>query len=183
MYLRYLLYIPLDWLMTLIGLVIAPVLPLLANSKGKLPKILAWFDTYDNTLEGDDGWKNEHLLFLNVKGDMLDPLRIYLKRVCWLLRNTAYTFSRNVIGVDVAESDVVSWNGTQNVGNRPLHEGKLFATCNNRFMFYYVKKTFKGKCLRVYLGWKLKNKVDHPEWQGKAMLVFSVNPFMSYSEY
>jgi hypothetical protein len=50
-------------------------------------------------------------------------------------------------------------------------------------MFYYVKKTFKGKCLRVYIGWKLKNKVEHPEWAGKAMLVFSVNPFMSYSEW
>ena len=36
--------------------------------------------------------------------------------------------------------------------------------------------------LRIYFGWKLKNKVDHPEWEGTAMLVCSVNPIMSYSE-
>ena len=179
---KYLLLLPLDMLMTVLGLVLAPILPLFATHEAKLPKLLSWFDTYDNTLDGDDGWKYEHLLFLNCKGDSLDSLRIYLKRVCWLLRNTAYTFSRDVAGVSVSSNDKIVWKGTQNVGNRPLQEGMCFATCNNRFMFYYVKKTFKGKCLRVYLGWKLKNKVDHPEWEGKAMLVFSVNPLMSYSE-
>ncbi len=86
------------------------------------------------------------------------------------------------MGVAIEADNVVVWKGNQKVGNRPLSEGKCYATCKHRFMLYYVKRTFKGKCLRVYIGWKLKNKVDHPEWEGKAMLVFSVNPFMSYNE-
>ena len=183
MYVRYLLSIPLDWLMTILGMILAPVLPLFATHQAKLPKWLSWFDTDDNTLDGDEGWQKEHLLALNCKGNNLDPLRIYLKRVCWLFRNTAYTFSRNIMGVAIEADNVVVWKGNQKVGNRPLSEGYCYATCKHRFMFYYVKKTFKGKCLRVYLGWKLKNKVDHPEWDGKAMLVFSVNPLMSYAEY
>lgn len=183
MYIRYLLSVPLDWFMTILGMILAPVLPLFATHEAKLPRWLSWFDTYDNTLDGDDGWKYEHLLFLNCKGDSLDPVRIYLKRVCWLFRNTAYTFSRNVMGVEIEADNEVKFTGNPRVGNRPLSEGMCYATCKHRFMFYYVKKTFKGKCLRVYIGWKLKNKVDHPEWAGKAMLVFSVNPLMSYSEW
>ena len=185
MYLKFLLLIPLDWIMTLLGLLLAPVLPLLATHEAKLPRWLSWFDTYDNTLDGDDGWKNEHFKALNVKGDAADAVRIYLKRTLWLMRNTAYGFSHNVAGVKVAADDVVSWEGNQKVGNRPLSEGKCKAYLrgnNKAFMLYYVKKTFKGKCLRVYVGWKLKNKVDHPEWDGTAMLVCSINPFMGYSE-
>lgn len=186
MYLRYLLSVPLDWFMTLLGMILAPVLPLFATHEAKLPKWLTWFDTPDNTLDGDDGWKNEHLLFLNTKGDNLDIVRIYLKRVCWLLRNTGYGFSHSVVGKKVEAEDDVWWEGNQKVGNRPLSEGLCKAHLYNDkykiFMLYYVKKTFKGKCLRIYLGWKLKNKVDHPEWDGTAMLVFSVNPMMSYSE-
>ena len=94
MYIRYLLSIPLDWFMTILGIILSPILPLFATHEAKLPLWLSWFDTYDNTLDGDDGWKYEHLLFLNCKGDSLDPIRIYLKRVCWLFRNTAYTFSK-----------------------------------------------------------------------------------------
>ena len=125
-------------------------------------------------------------MFLNTKGDAVDPLRIYLKRVFWLLRNTAYGFSHTVVGKKVDSEYDVWWEGNQKVGNRPLSEGKCFAKLYNDkhkiFMFYFVKKTFKGKCLRVYIGWKLKNKVDHPEWEGTAMLVCSINPFMGYSE-
>ena len=176
-----------DWVVTIIGIILAPILPLFATKEQKLPKWLSWFDTPDNTLDGDDGWKKEHLLFLNTKGDAAaDVSRIYLKRVCWLLRNTGYGFSHSVVGKQVDSEDDVWWEGNPKVGNRPLSEGKCFAKLytNNKnvFMFYFVKKTFKGKCLRIYLGWKLKNKVDHPEWEGTAMLVCSINPFMGYSE-
>ena len=58
-----------------------PTILYFATHEAKLPRWLSWFDTYDNTLDGDDGWKYEHLLFLNCKGDSLDPVRIYLKRV------------------------------------------------------------------------------------------------------
>ena len=186
MYLRYFLYLILDWIVTIVGLVLAPLLPLFATKEQKLPKWLSWWDTPDNTLDGDDGWKNEHLLFLNTKGDNLDIVRIYLKRVCWLLRNTGYGFSHSVVGKYVDADDSVWWEGNNKVGNRPLSEGLCKAHLYNDkykiFMIYYVKKTFKGKCLRIYLGWKLKNKIDHPEWDGTAMLVCSINPFMSYSE-
>lgn len=186
MYLKFIVLILLDYLFTILGLILAPILPLFATKQQKLPKWLSWWDTPDNTLDGDEGWKNEHLLFLNCKGDNLDFIRIYLKRVCWLFRNTGYGFSHSVAGVDVSEQDVVSWEGNQKVGNRPLSEGKCKAILrgdNKAFMLYYVKKTFKGKCLRVYIGWKLKNKVDHPEWNGTAMIVCSINPFMSYEEW
>ena len=68
MYVRYLLSITLDWLTTLLGMLLAPILPLFATHEAKLPKWLSWFDTYDNTLDGDEGWQKEHLLALNCKG-------------------------------------------------------------------------------------------------------------------
>jgi len=187
MYIKYVFLVLADLVMTVLGLFLAPILVLFATKEAHLPKWLAWFDTPDNTLDGDDGWKNEHLKWLNLRGDVLDTFRIYMKRVFWLWRNTSYGFSNSMLGVYVPKTVEMGVEGNTKVGNRPLSEGKCFAKMSKAdgeaFMFYYVKKTFKGRCLRIYLGWKLKNKVDHPEWEGKAMLVFSINPFMGYSEY
>ena len=38
MYLRYFLYLILDWIVTIVGLVLAPILPLFATKEQNLPK-------------------------------------------------------------------------------------------------------------------------------------------------
>ena len=48
--------------LTVLALILAPVLPLFANSDGWLPKWLWWFQTPDNSLDGDQGWITEHWL-------------------------------------------------------------------------------------------------------------------------
>ena len=47
------------------------------------------------------------------------------------------------MGVEIEADNEIKFTGNPRVGNRPLSEGMCYATCKHRFMFYYVKKTFK----------------------------------------
>ena len=53
-YLRWLLSMPLSYLMLLVGLILAPVLPFFVDKEThRLPKWLDWFATDDNDAVGD----------------------------------------------------------------------------------------------------------------------------------
>lgn len=55
-YLRWLLSMPLSYLMLLVGLILAPVLPFFVDKEThRLPKWLDWFATDDNDADGDEG--------------------------------------------------------------------------------------------------------------------------------
>lgn len=171
------LYALADLVVTAISYFVAPLCVLCAGDNDHLPRYLRWFDTFDNPLDGDGGWIEKFPSLTN-KG----KARRFLKRTLWLWRNAAYTFSRDVVGAKVSESNHVICIGERKVGNRPLHNGILFAYTDEGYWELYIVAKWGAKCLRIRLGWKLKNKVDHPEWEGTAMLVYSINPFMGYSE-
>jgi len=91
-YILYILLVPINLVITLLALVIAPVLPLFANQQEgwldnhsswgvgpRLPTYLDWFMTPDNSLDGDATFAQ------------LNP-PCYLSQVKWLIRNPAYAF-------------------------------------------------------------------------------------------
>ena len=85
--------------MQIIALAATPFLPLFAVSRlgysdnnkyqriePRLPLWLAWFDTPDNSLRGDERWDREHTFG-------------YLSMVGWLLRNRTYGFNWTVLSL------------------------------------------------------------------------------------
>ena len=59
-YLKWLLMVPVSLLVTVACVLFAPVIVLFASPMGWLPNWLWWFQTPDNSLDGDEGWKKEH---------------------------------------------------------------------------------------------------------------------------
>jgi hypothetical protein len=170
-YLKWALLVPGQIIITLLSLILAPVLPAFAND-GWLPKYLSWFQTPDNSLDGDAGWQNHFVGITNR----------YLRQVLWLLRNPAYGFDRNVLGYKVKEFILPEIIGDNAVSNIPLHTGRVIRLYREQdkitcFQFYLIKSynLFGLRCIRLHFGWKI--------WgAGKAgdikQLVCSVNPWM-----
>lgn len=175
---RWFAYLLADITMTLLGLVSAPAVVPFARD-GWLPRWLWWFQTPDNSLDGDHGWQTEHWQW---RFKFLAPMARYIGRVGWLWRNNAYGFSTDVLGVKINTSRFTML-GDANVSNRPLHEGlvrRFFTALNGDryFQWYYVRAWSSRYCLRINLGWKLWGVLTVGE---SRQFVFSINPFMSYS--
>lgn len=171
---KYFLLWPLDTAMTIIAFILSPVLPFFAienNGMPKLPKWLSWFDTPDNSLNGDLGHLNRHL-----------KSSLWWQRTCWLARNRAYNFSIDAIGTTVYVLDTVIDEGDPLVSNRPIHSGwfKQTVVRTGAFQFYYVKQWSETKCIRLNVGWKIKDRATSTDY--KAQYVFSFNPLMGLSK-
>jgi hypothetical protein len=160
-----------DLSLVVINLPLAPLVATLSDKDGNLPKWLKWMQTNDNTLFGDDGWKNYH--FINGSNTS------WWARTNWMWRNPMGSFAYDVMGV--IPEGWLTVVGNDKVGNRPLVEGSCFAKCANAWMVYYVKKVSDTKCIRIYLGYKLMTNI-HEHTNERAMLVYSVNPFMGWSD-
>lgn len=129
-YLRWLLSMPLSYLMLLVGLILAPVLPFFVDKEThRLPKWLDWFATDDNDADGDEGhWQ---------RWPGTDAWATYKRRVAWMWRNTSYGFDINVLGVEVCSSDSWEVTGDENASDtngvsgtcrrRCRRDGKLIA--------------------------------------------------------
>ena len=90
---RWLAYLPLNLLM---GLAVIPLAPIAAAffstpNKRHLTRF-RWLETIDNDLTGDHGWCMEHLI-----GD--DPFS-WLNRTRWLWRNGGNSVNYNLLGCD-----------------------------------------------------------------------------------
>lgn len=72
---------------------LCPILPLFASEDGWLPSWLWWFQTPFDSLDGDSGsWE---------RNPGTDAWSTYVRRVCWLWRNSGYGFDMRVCGVKV----------------------------------------------------------------------------------
>jgi len=143
----------------LIAWPLTPIVVLFTNRNGWLPSWLFWFQTPDNSLDGDSGWKNESRPYLIEN----NSYQRYINRCYWLWRNSLYGFNESVLAIDASYKKIkYSVIGDESVSNIPgksglvkryLHlDGKLIA-----FHWYYVQqlKHWPKKCLRISLGWKL----------------------------
>lgn len=139
----------------LVGKIGAPVLALFVDEDGWLPRFLWWFQTPDNSCDGDaahmerwprDGWG-----------------WTWLRRTAWLFRNSAYGFNIVAIGFKWQAGDFKTVDGDPAVGDRSgvsglckwriVRDGKAVA-----FQIYYVKhyRIFgTWKCVRAGAGYKI----------------------------
>lgn len=162
----YWLYLAISLLAHICAVLFAPVLPLfredrLGNSDNnkyqrvepRLPLWLAWFDTPDNSLLGDERWKREH------GGG-------YWSMVGWLLRNRAYGFNWTVLSRAVQSERTVT--GDPNIG----YQGSRFGTLkivqpNGAWQYKAVCPVF-GKVFEGNFGWLLDD-ISKP----RALFMFS----------
>ena len=90
--LRYLTFLPLFILATVATYVLVPFL-VLFQKDGWLPNWAWWFQTWDNSLDGDNGWQFEHRPWLDVPYADLNSVQLWVCRFMWLWRNPAYGFA------------------------------------------------------------------------------------------
>jgi hypothetical protein len=184
-YIVYILLAIVQLVISLVSYPLAPLIALFSDANGNLPYWLSAFQTYDNTLDGDDGYKQEHRFF----PDNANALQVWANRTGWLWRNPAYGFDM-LLGVDVRIGDVLIVEGDRATGDNPYHSGycswKLYR--NNElvgFQYYWVGNFTNTKCLRVNVGWKLWNAEEFTDAlpnslgrflvvrNGKCQLVFT----------
>ena len=154
-YVKWFLFIWPSLAMDIIGRLLAPVLPLFADESGWLPACLSWFQTPDNSLDGDRGhrerWPKDGAFWT------------YVRRVAWLLRNCAYGFNIDVIGFKHKDGDVKEVIGDPTVGDKSgvsgtcrwkvFREGKL--VCFQVYFVQHYQIFGHWKCVRAGCGWKI----------------------------
>ena len=174
-YLKYLVMIPISLVLTLIGIILAPFLPLLRHNVygwcdnhsyedfgPRLTGIFTVFMTPDNDLYGD-------ATFQRING------KSYWSMVKWLWRNPAYSYGIRYISVPYTTE--VKGDPTVK-DNDNAKAGWCMVVSNGLFQLRYVKRIFgTSRCLYCNFGWNIMGLADpnvNPkplEWQ--ATFVFS----------
>lgn len=160
---------PLDMLVSLLAFPLAPFI-VLCTSPGGIAPDWAWpWLTHDNTIDGDAGHRRRWA-----------GRPIWRRRIAWLWRNRGYNFSFHKTGMPTTEPLRIwfgrdFWNDKDGKG-----WGICFATCGKAWMLFiwlpWGRLFGIERGLRVYLGWKLRGKIDHPDENPRAMLVTHINP-------
>ena len=157
-YALYLILVPLSLLLTLLAVLIAPVLPLLAsNQEGwldnhsswglgpRLPTWLSWFQTPDNSLDGDATFQT------------MFPPGQWWSQVHWLWRNPCYAFAirylTNPYYTVVKGDKTIKDNDNAKAGWCLVH-------ANGLFQFTSVTPIGYSRCVYINLGWNVRGLVD-----------------------
>lgn len=178
-YLVYLFLVPISLLVTLLGLILAPILPLFAQYEfgwsdnhsyqavePRLPKWLSWLDTPDNSLFGDATFRA-----INGVG--------YWAKVKWLWRNPAYSFALRYLS---APYTTAVYGDKTIRDNDNAKEGWCFVKANGLFQFTYIKRLLStDRCIYVVLGWNIRHLVDDAisVKSNPHMATFSFSPRIS----
>lgn len=164
---RWIALLPASLLMNLAAYPMAPIIATLDACGVDVQRWFSWFCTPDNPLTGDGGHDARH-----------EGSSRWWRITTWLWRNKSYGFDASVLRARPARP-WLNVKGDRLTGNHPLREGYcLRRTLDGYWQFYYVRRLGK-RCLRVNLGWKLWDASDAPLF---GAYVFSVNPFMGYTE-
>ena len=166
MYLKWALMVPVMLLLTAIAFPLALVLPFFSKN-GWLPSWLSWFQTPDNSLYGDDGWKTEHWMW---RYKLPVALATYVGMVGWLWRNPAYGFGCVYMTGDPI---VATFLGNEKVNDSPLSEGLITVYSQDLFQFVLCKKISATKCLYFVFGWNIKGLINSHETKHIATYAFS----------
>lgn len=179
LYVKWLIYALSEKLMDLINLPTAPIVVLFANQDGWLPHCLRWWQTPDNSLDGDEPWQLERRPFKRNTG-----IRRYLNRVAWLYRNSMYGYANEVVGFPKRDDYYLFTNfgdgldkpdGYDENGGAPLRwwvediDGNKLA-----FQWFWVYR-YGDRRIRINIGWKLWDW-HNPVWR-RCNCVMSINPW------
>jgi len=166
MYLKWALMVPVSLLLTVISFPLALILPLFAKN-GWLPNWLLWFQTPDNSLYGDEGWKTEHWQW---RYKLPKPLADYVGMVGWLWRNPAYGYGCvSMTGYPIT----ATFTGNEKVNDSPLSEGYIIVHSQDLFQFVWCKKITAAKCLYFVFGWNIKGLINSDQRTHLATYAFS----------
>ena len=151
-YIKWGLMVPVMLLVTVLTLPLAPILALLVHKReGHLDNNtrqgegyylfdwLSWFQTPDNSIDGDQGWREEHWQW---RYKLPAPLATYVGRIGWLWRNPGYGFGL----ITMTNTGVVT----------DIH-GKfsLMILLGDYFQFRY-NRPIGSKVLYCNFGWNIK---------------------------
>lgn len=163
---------------TLLGVLLAPVLPLLATQQdgfldnhsmwGRGPRLPTWlnvFMTPDNSLDGDE-------TFERLNG------RSYWSKVKWLWRNPAYSFAISYLN---APYTTAIYGDNTIRDNDNAKAGWCFIKANGFFQFVYIKRIFStSRCIYVNCGWNIRGLVDSAVMPGDTyQATFAFSPRIS----
>lgn len=179
----WLIILPIMLVMTILTYPLAFVLPFFAEyRKGKqdnntkylygyyLPDWLSWFQTPDNSLEGDQGWREEHMQW---RFKFPEPIATYLGRIGWLWRNAAY-------GVGLADmypnERVLLISGNPQINDSPFTLGHFYIETQDQRLFQYrlikmIPKT--NYYLYLTIGWNICGLLNDPQLNYTATYAFS----------
>ena len=156
-YALYLVLVPLSLVLTLMAIILTPILPVLAsNQEGwldnhakwgygpRLPTWLSWFQTPDNSLDGD-------ATFERLNGIS------YWAKVKWLWRNPCYAFAIRYLTAPYA----ASFSGDNTIrDNDNAKAGWCLVHANGLFQFTSVTPIGYSRCVYINLGWNIRALVD-----------------------
>jgi len=156
-YLIYLALVPLSLIITLVAIILAPILPAFATQQWgwcdnhsrfeegpRLPTWLNWFQTPDNSLDGDATFQT-----INGTG--------YLAKIKWLIRNPAYSFALRYLTPPYN----ASYQGDNTIrDNDNAKAGWCLVHANGLFQFTLIAPIGFNRCFMVNLGWNVRALVD-----------------------
>jgi hypothetical protein len=180
-YVKWILMLPVNILVTVLAIVLSPVLPLFAveregwQNNGAtwgmgwyLPKWLNWFQTPDNSLDGDEGWKTEHWQW---RYKLPTKICTYVGRFGWLLRNPGQGYGVEYL---VGNPIVGTYTGNLAVNDSPGVEGQCMIHVQDLFQWVWVRKIGNGnKCVYFNFGWNIKGCIHNDQYSHTATYTFS----------
>lgn len=155
-YLKWLLYLPASLAFDIVGRLLAPVVVLFADEDGWLPSWLWWWQTPDNSIDGDVG-------HLERWGTSTDPWPRYIRRVAWLWRNCGYGFNICILGFKHQDGDRKEVEGDPTVGDTSgvsgvcrwrIYRGDKLV-CFQYYRVHHYRIFGVWKCVRIGAGWKV----------------------------
>ena len=141
--LRYMLYGPAHWIITIISYVLVPFL-VLFQKYGWLPNWAWWFQTWDNPLDGDTGWQGYHRPYLDIPYNQLSSFQLYISRVLWLYRNPVYGFEKKVLAAY-----------TETLEKHSEYPNMLVSSPDGYFFWNGEKPISSTYKINWLIGWKL----------------------------
>lgn len=169
---NYFILLPLNLAVALLAWILAPSIPLFANSSGWLPTWLWWFQTPDASLDGDSGWNDAS------QHPLVTKLPRYLRQVLWLFRNPSYGFNWTVLASKPLPK---SWSYRGNIKcDRSLGKTSwVYVACGGYWQFRcYLKYPKINYCFQINIGWNLHEMCLNGAQEGqRAKYRFTPHPF------
>lgn len=169
---RYFIYLVLYLVLQLITYIITPLLPLFTEQRlgnwnnaneqrigTRLKSWLSWFDTPDNSLEGDYNW------YLNHKAN-------YLNFTLWLYRNSLYGLKWGSLACTVKLPQNITFSGNPQINRNNGICGIFNARYKDYWQYKIVKKLVGNWGTMFNFGWQLDDFVKSGK-PGTALFQFS----------